>query len=400
MGGGFHRASLSISLDFEFHEFRSGDPHVKRVYWHEKLHFFQLWAQGYLAHLALLEWQYLVNFQKTGETAVPEELASQLADFFYSPPKGHWSDPEFFSAWNLSEALTRFWDICTVGFDAIVGKSAQEKDLPLHVRKARELRPKDLSPSVVSNVEFDYLMQIEDWYARPYQFLFMSMHSRQAALLFPLAAHFALQSKSPVKVYVLAVERLQLDFDLYERLQTMHSDRVLPFGPWNTLVMAGWWPALAPRVQAVCEEVAREVTGAGLTAGWDVVERTALKDHPIYGFMNQLLGLGQLARMTRDEFASRLPGYPQIPYSTAFAIPGSPLGMALLKDAIQPPLVIFSDRNWAPWESFAKSGVAKMAASPVAMVSLELRQIQEKLDRVRALEALKHTTQKTDRELP
>jgi hypothetical protein len=171
MISGFHRASLSISLDFDFHEFHSGDSHVQRVYWHEKFHFYQLWGQGYLAHLALLEWQHLVKFLETGDTAVPQELAVQLADFFYAPSNRHWTDPEFFSAWNLSEALTRFWDILAVSFDAVIGKSVRKEDMPLYVRKVRRRRPKKLHPSIISDVEFDYLMQIEDWYARPYRFL-------------------------------------------------------------------------------------------------------------------------------------------------------------------------------------------------------------------------------------
>jgi hypothetical protein len=389
MIGGFHRASLSISLDFDIDKFRSGDPHVQRVYWHEKLHFFQVWSQGYIAHLALLEWQHLARFLKTGDTAAPQELTIQLDDFCHA-------DPELgFSTWNLSEALTRFWDILIVGFDAVVRKSVRKKDMPLYVRQVRRSRPKDLDPWIMSDVEFDYLMQLEDWYARPYRFFLSRMPSRQAALLFPLAAHFALQSKSPVHVFASAVDRLLQDFEVVKRLQVTRqgSKWVMPFGHWNSLDVAVWWATLAPRVQAVCEDMAKEITGgAGLATGWDVVEGTALKSHPVYGFMLHLLD--PLVHMTRDEFTSQLPDYPQIPFSTAFAIPGAPIGMALLKDTIQPPLIVFTDGIWATWLSFAASGLVKAAAAPIAGASLEIRQLQEQLDRDRALGALKGTAPK------
>jgi hypothetical protein len=155
--------------------------------------------------------------------------------------------------------------------------------------------------------------------------------------------------------------------------------------------MGVWWCALAPRVRVVCEEVAADVTGGSLLiAGWDYVWITNLRHHPIYAAMLNILQ--PLVNMTREEFAAQLPHFPQIPYSTAFAIPGSPVGMELLRHAIQPPLVIFSDKTWAPWETFALGDFVKAAAAPIAKASLELWEAQKKLDRSRALEGLRQAS--------
>src|SRR5262245_51386885 len=283
MLNGFHRASLSISLDFDFEQWSAGvrmingrmepaetrDPraqNVQRVYWHEKFHFYQLFSQGYLTRLALLEWRNLEEFEKTGEAKVPEDLARYRADFFRV-------DPDLgFSAWNLSEALARFWDILVIGFD-VAKKDGRMPKLPPQVRGVRRVRPRQAPSLLLSDIEFDFLMQLEDWYAKPYRLLLRHFTSRQAVLLFPLVGHFALQSATPVAVFRRSIERLYSDAHLFAQLGTLTGELfMLPVGPWDSLSMALPWLAAAPRVQFICEEAAKEVTdGSGLEPGWDVI---------------------------------------------------------------------------------------------------------------------------------
>jgi hypothetical protein len=397
MASGFHRASLSISLDFDFEQFRSGDTRVHRVYWHEKFHFYQALSQGYVTRLALLEWQHLNVFAETGEITPADELNTYLSNFFAPHPVGRFAPPEFrggISAWNLSEALTRFWDIHAMGFETIAKELGRNRRLPRYLREIRRQRPKDIDSWVISDAEFDYLMSAEDWYAGPYRlFLSHSWSSRMAALLFPLVAHFALQSLSPVAVFALASDRLPDDPELVIRLQAMQqgAGMVPPIGPWNSFTMGLWWPVVAARVQRVCDDAAREInSGVGLEAGWDVIARTSLRDHPVYSFMLSLLD-PVVHISSQAEFAAALPGYPPLPLGTAFALPGSPAAMAILKDLVQPPVVVFNDRIWYVWENFGTGDYVRSASVSLSKICMDIRQLQRAVDRAKALAALTST---------
>src|SRR5262249_36847344 len=55
---------------------------------------------------------------------------------------------------------------------------------------------------------FDVLMQIEDAYADPYRLMLRIVDSRDAAVLFPLVAHFALQTPHPVRMFAALAQTL------------------------------------------------------------------------------------------------------------------------------------------------------------------------------------------------
>src|SRR5262249_41132284 len=76
-------------------------------------------------------------------------------------------------------------------------------------------------------------------------------------------------------------------------------------------------------------------------------------------------------------------------WRSAFAIPGAPTGMELLKDILQPPLVVFRNRTWNVWQTFANNYAMRAVGSAIAAeASLHYRELQEKLDREAALAAL------------
>jgi hypothetical protein len=163
MASGFSRTSLSISVDWGPEDLVGKIQ--ERVYLHELLHFWQTLSQGYLARQALLEWQRLQRFEQTGEVKANSELDSHLRTFFEKHPE--WG----FSAWNLSEALTRFWDIYLTNPRVLLESRGREKDVPPHdpgFSSTSEALEK-AGWSTVTSENFDSLMQLEDWYAAPYR---------------------------------------------------------------------------------------------------------------------------------------------------------------------------------------------------------------------------------------
>ena len=159
MAAGFERTSLAILLDCTPEEFVS-DEHQRRVYAHERLHLWQTLSQGFIARQASLEWQRLQRFEQTGEVAAHPEFNDQLEKFFKK--HSEWG----FSAWNLSEALARFWDIQSTGASKILASQGKAQDVPIHdpgfdqdFRKLNQAGLPDLRRETSEN--FDYLMQLE-----------------------------------------------------------------------------------------------------------------------------------------------------------------------------------------------------------------------------------------------
>jgi hypothetical protein len=386
MPHGFHRPSLSISIDADYSAFQSGDQHIKRVYWHEKFHFYQVWSQAYFARLALLEAQRLIDFETSESTACRPKLKKALTHLFAI-------DPVYgFSPWNLSEALTRFWDIMVSGFDAVISGQCKTKPLPQYLRTIRRRRPKDYPETGLIDAEFDYLMLNEDWYAKPYRHMLSGMRfggssSRLCAILFPLVAHFSFQSFSPVRVFVSAIDRLFEDPELIMLLNSTSTDQewVMTFGPWNSLILQRWWYVVAPRVRAICDEEARRANDkAGIMAGWRFIADSDLRQNPIYGFLFKLLA--PYIELPDEKFVARgMPDFPPTTLDTAFALPGTAVGNLLLKDLLQPPLIIFNDLHWIVWAQFGTSDHLKVAGRIIAEASLDRWEVQQRLDRAVAL---------------
>lgn len=412
MTAGFDRASLSISLDCGGKDFPRNEDQ-QRVYYHELIHFWQTLSEGFITRQALLEWQRLRHFEQTGDAAISSEFGTQLSEFFRKHPDSG------FSTWNLSESLARFWDIYKFGAGKLLAKRGRANDVSPHDPGFDDLfqnLERDAPGwTQTTAAEFDYLMQLEDWYAEPYRLALQTLSSQHAVILFPLVGHFALQSRSPIDVFVDTISFLLeggrrewssiLPFPLVTQMLEaglLDRDFNIPrlvlgmLGPdaYGTIVnphmgilVEPVWLLLTPLVKAVCDEMAKRICGGvGLEPGWVVMDESELRDQRVYRYVLPLLK--RVVDLTREQFVSAFPDHAPIPFSTAFACPGSVTGDYLLRSHFLPPLVMFLDTSWFVWGTYAKGEAMKIATETVARESYTIRILQQRLDRASVLSSL------------
>ncbi len=311
MSGYFDRRSLTIALDAPFFPFdpdylleprRFPNPAV-RVYVHETLHLWQVLSQGFIANLALDEWRDLLAFERDGTLPDVDSLARR----FVRP------HPDLgFSAWNLSEALARYWDIHIVG--------------PLRLFQERRGMVPDLEVSGYTNAVFDSLMLEEDAYAEPYRLALKRWGSNSAVILFPLVGHFALQTPKPVEVFAEVIDRAVDLFRLEERRFSIHE-------VWRE-VFVDVYRLCCEACFSICELVA-------LTPGWDVIRKSVLADHPVFGHYLALL-------------AAVLPDWQERAHFY-FALPGDPEARARLASTFRAPVTLLHGGRWT-----GETGVTKL----------------------------------------
>jgi len=319
--GRFTRPSLSIELDGDHFPFDDNylygpaayDEPLLRVYVHEVLHFWQTLSQGFLAALALGEWQQLLEFERTGSAEPQEELQAALS-LFYEP------DPVLgFSTWNLYEALCRFWDVHILG---------PRKLFPVHPEL--DMYPPDSPPLVryvdglpqYSSLAFDLLMGVEDHYAAPYRVGLERWGSPASVILFPLVGYFALQSPIPVLVFADAVDQLAGALELDKE---------------PSFVIHDVWPQVFEVVAATCAESCQRVCqGAHLVTGRSIIAQSPLADHPVYAHYLALLNAA--AETWKPTIPSGL--------EYCFALPGDPNSRQRLANAFRPPVTRFYDGYW------------------------------------------------------
>jgi hypothetical protein len=386
MRNGLHRPGLAISLAADQVPFdenfvfgpKKFDIPILRVYIHELLHFWQSLSQAFFAYQALYEWRQLVHFQRSGELELETIPAlKQQNDELYR------RDPETgITAWSLSEALCRFWDMHILGPEKLL---AESEELALY-------RPLLQRPGMFrdtpggrqySSMAFDLLLTVQDYYADPYRLALQQLGSGKAVLFFPLVGHFALQSPKPAAVYVEAMKRL----------------RAGPQLPQEYLIHAYWKPFLET-VEQLCTEICADLCdGTPLQTGWTVMEETELLDNPVWRHYHTLI---QLFLAGDKAWSGR-----------ALALPGDPDTRVHLGRNLLPPLVRFRNGNWV--ESTALSAMAHYlkattGSPPIARTpgqppvnlegfldpetlsahSAELLELERRLGKARVLAELEH----------
>jgi hypothetical protein len=92
-------------------------------------------------------------------------------------------------------------------------------------------------------------------------------------------------------------------------------------------------------VRQLCQQSCLRITGSYLTPGWDVIKRSPLADHPVYGHYMQLLEyLGQDRWYMGQRFA--------INPDLLFALPGDPDLRRMLATTFRPPVTLFYNGRW------------------------------------------------------
>ncbi len=188
-------------------------PTLSRQIFHETVHYWQFIGHAHLIHLVEEDWTRLCRFDATGEVASPGPLRRQ----FLAPDKG-----AGFSAHDLMECHARVWDVHALGPPSLI-----ELELDDPHRDTSEVLTRDHYDKLkaegkiwhhvdesgrgvgYSSLSLDLAMRMAAGrYALPYLTLQDATNDLVAGALFPLCAHFALHSNSPVKFYLAMLKRV------------------------------------------------------------------------------------------------------------------------------------------------------------------------------------------------
>lgn len=352
MSNKLYLVSLAIELDADYFEFdkyfiyapaKFNNP-ILRVFIHEVLHFWQAISLGFITNLALQKWLQLLDYENKATYFSKHERQKLLNSF----KKVH---PEFgFSAYNLSEALCRFWDIHIMGPLNMI-KIHHDK-LGFSLSEVDKIFGQDIMLSPV----FDLLMQVEDTYAEPYRFSLKKWGSKNSVIMFPIIAYFALQTQSPVEVFAESIEVLTNRIKLNKiKEKSIHK----------------LWRIYFERIHDACILSSIKICNDSIpTPGWDVINRSELRDHPIYNHYFKLIKLL----------------YPLWGYETNlyFALPGDSDFRLKMSSAFRPPVTIFYNGRWT-----GESGISQSAglvdSEELADASEEITQRYLKMSKAKKL---------------
>jgi hypothetical protein len=257
-------------------------PRVARRIFHETVHYWRHISQGFLVRLAAGDWGRLRGFLADGSQLPPGAFKRRFVD-----PGG----PGGFSVQDLVECHARFWDVQAIGpprlieleladparVTAPVLTAERYAALKAEGKIWREIGP-DGVPRGYSGLSFDLAMEIAAGrYARPYLMLRDRSDFHVASVVFPLAAHAALQTESPVDFYGALVERV------------LPKVKLPPDSP-----IEPQWRAVYPLVLREALILSGERYGREFTVADATIEAADLHDHP--GYKLALTALSVLGR--------------------------------------------------------------------------------------------------------
>jgi hypothetical protein len=312
------------------------EPRRSRVVMHETLHYWQQLTHGFLARLAAEEWRRLSAFRKTGHFPPSGPLRRQYV--LKHAELG-------FSVRTLHESLTRGWDIHICNPTQVLRlerESGQFTDEAFWARFEELEASGALDGPGGSYTDLAYELGMEGAggrYAGPFRYLVQHSSRARAGPVFPLAAHFALQTADPLESYariapLLADEARALKPAAIEDLWVSYYDHA------------------RQRIGPILDDM-----GQPYLPGEDVL-REELANHPGYR-----RAIARLERLQRESWRAK-PYHlfpPQVPEpirrrqaaDVVLATPGIPEHRALLVAYLPPPLVRFVDgRTWLLGQTF------------------------------------------------
>ena len=255
-------------------------PGLSRKVFHETLHYWQHISQGFLIRLIEEDSDRLERFVATGNIPPPGPL--KRAFVTRDAAAG-------FSPRDLMEAHARYWDIHAIGpprlieadldnphrdTDAILTRPAYGK-MKAEGRIWRHIDANGKGHGY-SGFSFDLAMRLAGGaYARPYLQLRDATNTYTAGVLFPLAAHCAMQSDDPVAAFTRLIARLD----------------ALPLLLDEPPVIESEWRRLYPRVLKAALEDALAQSGRDFPTGRHVIDAGRLARHPGYHLAAALMAI-------------------------------------------------------------------------------------------------------------
>jgi len=376
-----NRVSLVTEIDVPhlppdpryFTHLHSFNTQISRVIFHEATHYWQQLSQTFMLMVAAEDWGRLQRFRDGGDA----EAAGPLNSILRRP------HPNFgYSANDLAESASRYWDILNVGPHNLV-----ESDLATGVVMDDETR--DLydrasfaglfrsSDDGFSQLTVEIAMRISGGsYALPYLNLLAKLGDRydpQAMALFPLLAHWALQTPEPVIFYERFAElagrkvarwskwqhrlgRLMGRRVLFRDLEKMQDLYYLQLSPLmsKAVTKAGYKMYTGGEfLRYSTQRIHTIQAGSKSITVMNMPTYDSLAGHPVYAWASRWQEEFGRAAM-REGRGDDLRNLFRNPDDSAtlvadrlLALPGGPEGRALLIEYLQPPIHRFSDdRTW------------------------------------------------------
>jgi hypothetical protein len=293
----FWHVSMLIDLDYEwwwprhtaFTETARHFPRRSRALVHESIHYWHQLSHGYLLALAQEDWRRLLEWEQGGHP-VPGPMREH-----HRQPEGRYR----FSAHNLSECLARFWEVLFVGpqvvlRDALIEarRKSPSADVPEELRQlARQ--------EVTDTRTFDMAMDVSGGYGAPFAVVSGVVGQRDALVVFPYLAHFALKTMRPAHFF----ERF------LEEAAPAVAERAEALGiatSWNEDLVTALYPFASER----CEQVLLQAGEPGLMHAPAMLADSGLADNEVYRWsFRRLESLAALEGAAAAEMAICLPAF-------------------------------------------------------------------------------------------
>ena len=360
MGSAFRSIAALIEVDFPYRKPYSEvlrqpsahQPEDSRVVFHETVHYWQQLAQGFMALMAEEDWQRLQRFEKT---KVLDPPGPYRVEFVRQHDSG-------FSAYDLQESLARYWDVHVIGPATLLEMDFVDpkRDIDEFFKQqyfAFKKKGMIVHPQHGGYSDLAFKMAMEASagnYAKPYGYVRDRFNPIVTDVVFPLAGHFALQTRKPIDVFLKAVTAVAPHFEgTAPRDSSIHD----------------LWKAAYGLVRNTTLSVARELDIGDLVFTAAVIHRGPLQEHPIYAWIlgeleqcRLLLGDTSFAAdFTRSfgELSNDVRGVLTLDF--VLACPGDTTNRSFLIDWLAPPCVRFPDsQTWLLTELYRRELVPEI----------------------------------------
>ncbi len=292
---------------------------------HESIHFWHFFSSGYLANLHGDFWSRMTKYEMSGELIPPSK---QYEDFKIA------DESSGFSAYNLFECVTRFWDVHTRNPVTIIN---EDPALELSDSFENELG------HYTSNA-FDYVMSNgshSKLYSQVYLWMLNEFNydSRFVNSVFPSLAHCSFGTPSPIEALLKLVSEIK-----------KVKGRSFIASLLTANIHANWfriWQEVVP----ILNRILIDNGFPSYTSGIEVMERGVLKRHKLYeeyisrtnDLRKNIVAFAHTEnrQMSEEERLERVVLKTDI--SALFCHPGHPTYRLFLGAYLQPPVLNFSD---------------------------------------------------------
>ena len=304
---------------------------ISRILYHETVHFWQLFSSGYLAKVVLDAWTGLIDFERQGKAKL------------YANPLTLRNAGQPFSSGQLAECWARFWDVHTRSPDRVRAEDTVEDAVLGRAKPAPSLRAtRGYKLAAIDDLLNTTKLDAE--YALPFRWLLeqSGFDSNFTHATFPHICHFAFATPDPVGSFTAAAQLGSKSAEVRNRVdragisQSQDVNRV--------------WLTIGNDMSALFFRVMLDLRLPGYTSGLDIIQRSELRQHPVYSHyvqrvnrvLREIAGTARLLSDASSQYARDMRFAASYPWG-AFCLPGQPTFRSVLGQYLQPARIRFSN---------------------------------------------------------